>query len=599
MPQSLKLLFSQSFCRISRAFLPTRSFSRVSAAQNAEVDIHNGKGLASGLGQFYSELTSQSADWNSHEDFFSFTRGRFVVAEADQLVQRCVRFNMNELARIAAQSVGARACVNVQKCPDGMYNKCFVLTMDDGQEVIAKVPNPNAGLPHQTTASEVATMDFARNVLGTPAPKVYAWNSGTTNTVGAEYIIMERMPGVQLRQVWSSMKLVEKMNLCLDIARYQSAWLSVTFSQFGGLYYTQDVQNCFSQQKTHLYVDENGAKVQNSRFTIGPVTSREWFDCGRAGLECDRGPWRSVYDYYKAIGHREKLAISTLGTLPKQTVMVCGPGLYQPDRSKKLSAVEWYLQIVDALIPTESGSITTPCLWHDDLHDENIFVDPSNPSKVTGIIDWQSVSLLPLLDHNPDASFIDYDGPEPENLDRPELGNIDNLSELEKEEAVRKLHQKALFIASRKIMLKKAPKAYDAIEYQRTESYDLLVLARRLFEFGEAHFHALVVELREAWAGLPANNTNMNHTKPFPITLTEDQIAEIETDCQNAIRGMQIMNDFKARLGPLWLDKDAVGHEQYNATKDALRVLREEIIQEFGKSEADKIEIKRQWPFDE
>ncbi|KAG8209780.1 APH domain-containing protein [Trichophyton interdigitale] len=224
MPQSLKLLFSQSFCRISRAFLPTRSFSRVSAAQNAEVDIHNGK-----------------ADWNSH-DFFSFTRGRFVVAEANQLVQRCVKFNMNELARIAAQSVGARACVNVQKCPDGMYNKCFVLTMDDGQEVIAKVPNPNAGLPHQTTASEVATMDFARNVLGTPAPKVYAWNSGTTNTVGAEYIIMERMPGVQLRQVWSSMKLVEKMNLCLDIARYQSAWLSVTFSQFGGLYYTQDVQ---------------------------------------------------------------------------------------------------------------------------------------------------------------------------------------------------------------------------------------------------------------------------------------------------------------------------------------------------------------------
>ncbi|EGD94273.1 hypothetical protein TESG_01794 [Trichophyton tonsurans CBS 112818] len=536
MPQSLKLLFSQSFCRISRAFLPTRSFSRVSAAQNAEVDIHNGKGLASGLGQFYSELTSQSADWNSHEDFFSFTRGRFVVAEADQLVQRCVKFNMNELARIAAQSVGARACVNVQKCPDGMYNKCFVLTMDDGQEVIAKVPNPNAGLPHQTTASEVATMDFARNVLGTPAPKIYAWNSGTTNT----------------------------MNLCLDIARYQSAWLSVTFSQFGGLYYTQDVQNCFSQQKTHLYVDENGAKVQNSRFTIGPVTSREWFDCGRAGLECDRGPWRSVYDYYKAIGHREKLAISTSGTLPKQTVMVCGPGLYQPDRSKKLSAVEWYLQIVDALIPTESGSITTPCLWHDDLHDENIFVDPSNPSKVTGIIDWQSVNLLPLLDHNLDASFIDYDGPEAENLDRPELGNIDNLSELEKK-----------------------------------RRYDLLVLARRLFEFGEAHFHALVVELREAWAGLPANNTNMNHTKPFPITLTEDQIAEIETDCQNAIRGMQIMNDFKARLGPLWPDKDAVGHEQYNATKDALRVLREEIIQEFGKSEADKIEIKRQWPFDE
>lgn len=34
--------------------------------------------------------------------------------------------------------------------------------MNDGNEVIAKVPNPNAGRPHFTTASEVATMDFVR-----------------------------------------------------------------------------------------------------------------------------------------------------------------------------------------------------------------------------------------------------------------------------------------------------------------------------------------------------------------------------------------------------------------------------------------------------
>jgi hypothetical protein len=32
--------------------------------------------------------------------------------------------------------------------------------MDDGRQVVAKIPNPNAGRPHFTTASEVATMDF-------------------------------------------------------------------------------------------------------------------------------------------------------------------------------------------------------------------------------------------------------------------------------------------------------------------------------------------------------------------------------------------------------------------------------------------------------
>jgi hypothetical protein len=93
-------------------------------------------------------------------DLSNYTRGRFVCNEEHEMSQRHVRFNVNELARCAAEAVGAKACVNIAKYPDGMYNKSMLLTMDDGSRVVAKVPNPNAGLPHLTTASEVATMDF-------------------------------------------------------------------------------------------------------------------------------------------------------------------------------------------------------------------------------------------------------------------------------------------------------------------------------------------------------------------------------------------------------------------------------------------------------
>ena len=99
-------------------------------------------------------------DWNKFDEFFTFTHARFVIDEKEKMESSCVRFNMNELVQIAAKSVGSSQCVSVQKCPDGMFNKCFVLVMNDGQEVIAKVPNPNAGVAHFTTASEVATMDF-------------------------------------------------------------------------------------------------------------------------------------------------------------------------------------------------------------------------------------------------------------------------------------------------------------------------------------------------------------------------------------------------------------------------------------------------------
>lgn len=40
--------------------------------------------------------------------------------------------------------------------------------MDDGKQVIAKVPNPNAGRAQITTASEVATMDFVGTTQRSP-----------------------------------------------------------------------------------------------------------------------------------------------------------------------------------------------------------------------------------------------------------------------------------------------------------------------------------------------------------------------------------------------------------------------------------------------
>jgi hypothetical protein len=97
-----------------------------------------------------------------NDDIFNFTRGRFVCDKAFKMSQRHVHFNVEELARLAAESVRAKSCASIEKYPDGMYNKAMLLTMDDGAQVVARVPNPNAGKPHFTIASEVASMDFVR-----------------------------------------------------------------------------------------------------------------------------------------------------------------------------------------------------------------------------------------------------------------------------------------------------------------------------------------------------------------------------------------------------------------------------------------------------
>lgn len=70
---------------------------------------------------------------------------------------------MNKLARIAASSVKSSRCVAIEKYPEGQHAKAFLMTMEDGKQVVAKVPNPNnAGPSRLTTESEVATMEFVK-----------------------------------------------------------------------------------------------------------------------------------------------------------------------------------------------------------------------------------------------------------------------------------------------------------------------------------------------------------------------------------------------------------------------------------------------------
>lgn len=67
--------------------------------------------------------------------------------EARQLSERYIKFNIDELARIAADACGGSQWIKVGKFADGMYNKSLLFSMDDGAQVVGKVPNPNAEDP--------------------------------------------------------------------------------------------------------------------------------------------------------------------------------------------------------------------------------------------------------------------------------------------------------------------------------------------------------------------------------------------------------------------------------------------------------------------
>lgn len=205
------------------------------------------------------------------------------------MAERYVRFNVPEFMRTAARAVGRETCVSIIKITEGGFNKIFLLIMDDGYEVIARIPTPIAGPPHHTTASEVATMDFLRTRLDVPVPKVFAWASrvGGDNPVGAEYIIMEKLQGESLASRWSSLSTKELAEVIKNIVDIESRLFSAPFSKHGSLYYRDDLEEPVPGKKT---IEQNDFDLLSDKFGIGPVANRSFWTDERGQMALNHGP---------------------------------------------------------------------------------------------------------------------------------------------------------------------------------------------------------------------------------------------------------------------------------------------------------------------
>lgn len=343
------------------------------------------------------------------QDFFSYTSGRWVWDERQQLRERYREFDILEMQKIAMESSSSGSCVSMAKIGEGSYNKSFKLTMGNGKAVVARIPNPNAGPAFLTTASEVATMDFLRTILCLPVPKVLAWNSAvdSTNRVGAEYIIMEYAPGRNLADVWTDMDLECKVQTMEDIVTIQHKFLSLKFSEYGCLFYREDAPP--GSHPAIVEGDNLSHELKHKiaeKFSIGPIVDTEFWSKGRGDMDIYRGPWASAVDYIQAFALREIAWIQEHATprSPDDPLFVSHS---QNDPAEHVSLLQRYLSTAPHLIPQDE-SILGSFLWHPDLRTPNIFVDDSG--HITSIIDWQSTSAGPLFLEGRHPHFLDYNG---------------------------------------------------------------------------------------------------------------------------------------------------------------------------------------------
>jgi hypothetical protein len=104
-----------------------------------------------------------TADKSKALDTDSYTRGRWLDRDIERREARDIRFNFDALLDIAiGSSAGATAVVSGEK-KESSFNRAFVILLDNGAKVVAKVLNSLASPPRLTVSSEVATIQYGKH----------------------------------------------------------------------------------------------------------------------------------------------------------------------------------------------------------------------------------------------------------------------------------------------------------------------------------------------------------------------------------------------------------------------------------------------------
>ncbi|PKY03575.1 kinase-like protein [Aspergillus campestris IBT 28561] len=464
-------------------------------------------------------LSTGATPAEANDHFFRYTSGRWLYDEQLQLENRYVEFNIQALRHTAAHVLGSR-CIEMSKVPEGFYNKVLSLKMEDGREVLARIPNPNAGNPKHIVASEVATLDFARNVLHIPAPKVLAWSSPSLpqNPIGPEYMLMEKVQGCQLSEVWDNMSEAQRFGLIKSLVNIERKLASTEFAAYGSLYY----------KDTHPHgrniIDRDAAMDDEviSKFELGPTTERSFWEDEKKELDLDRGSWNSAQEYLSAVAKREIAIIrspcsrKTKGNPISSRIISSRPDIH-------VQHLEQFLAVLAYILPPEE--LSRPVLLHHDLHAGNIFVDHADPTKISGIIDWQTAHTAPLFMQAKFPSIIECHDAYPWGAVQPSLPNdYDNLPESERTLASEQLDRvrlkKYYELASRKFN----PLLVKAMDFMRRDedptTFIFHIVGRSSLD-GPIPIKEILIQVYEKWDQIMRRN---GLDIPCPISFSEDEI---------------------------------------------------------------------------
>jgi len=259
----------------------------------------------------------------------------------------------------------SRRCTGWRKLTKGRFHEIFVLffsaesdahsdrgSAESEWSCIARVSRQPETF--EKLISEMETMKYVRSQTSIPVPEIYAYDFGRKNSVGAQFMLMERIPGRHLYQIWDRLTLAHKKTVLSDIARLLAQLSQLKFNRIG----------CLSA----------------ATGIVGPLICRMG-DATGGEKTCTERPFESTLEYL-------------LYFLNAQT-----------DGSEIFSEVETVLK---SYISTQGNSppLSGPFrLIHADFDAQNLLftggisansVEDADPPRLCGVIDWEYAYTGPV-----------------------------------------------------------------------------------------------------------------------------------------------------------------------------------------------------------
>ena len=281
----------------------------------------------------------------------------------------------------------------------GTFNKLFLLhPMNNAggapESFIMRVSLPVD--PYFKTASEVATLQFVRKNTSIPVPQIIAFDPSADNELGFEWILMTKLSGVPLESLWESPDLVwdSRVQITKTLAGYLRQLMSFNFPLMGNLY----PSNRPEFERVAWLKDLSSKSrfvplLDDPEFTIGPLAIIPFVYGDRIHLQNGRCVFGTSSSYLTSLlrlhissNMKRKIAMSTNDEYDEDDIS---------DVEDIITAYESLLSVLPMFFPSDASNAETFSLFHDDMSTNNILVDPTT-FRITGIVDWECVSLKPL-----------------------------------------------------------------------------------------------------------------------------------------------------------------------------------------------------------